>query len=232
MECIVLAGGLGTRLRSIVNELPKCMAPVAGKPFLYYIFTYLQRQNISHVIMSVGYKFEAVQTWIGQTEWPFAVSYAIEEEPLGTGGAIRLALQKTTKNHVLIINGDTFFDVDVESLYNEHRTKKADLTIALKSMNKFDRYGNVLLNDRNQITSFMEKQFCEQGQINGGVYIINRNSNLMEDHNTKFSFETEILQKHFSDHSFYGLISSSYFIDIGIPQDFEKANMEFKTLFA
>ena len=232
MECIVLAGGLGTRLRSVVAELPKCMAPVAANPFLHYIFTYLQRQNVSHVILSVGYKYEAIQTWIEQTKWPFAVSYAIENEPLGTGGAIKLALQKATEKHVLIINGDTFFDVDVAQLYSNHIEKKADLTLALKPMNKFDRYGNVLLNEQNRITSFMEKQFCDQGQINGGVYLIESNSGLMENQETKFSFETEILQKHFSDHSFYGHISNGYFIDIGIPEDFEKANLEFKTLFA
>jgi len=232
MECIVLAGGLGTRLRSVVAELPKCMAPVAGEPFLYYIFKYLQRQNISHVILSVGYKYEAIQIWIEETKWPFDISYAIEEEPLGTGGAIKLALQKATEKHVLIINGDTFFDVDMAQLLNEHIEKKADLTLALKPMNNFDRYGNVLMNNQNRITSFMEKQFCEQGQINGGVYLINRNSGLMDKQDTKFSFETEILQKHFSDSLFYGLINNRYFIDIGIPEDYEKANEEFKTLFA
>jgi len=231
MECIVLAGGLGTRLRSVVSELPKCMAPVAGKPFLHYIFIYLQRQNISHVILSVGYKYEAIQTWVEQSQWPFAISYAIENEPLGTGGAIKLALQKATKENVLIVNGDTFFDIDIAQAYNEHIEKKSDLTLALKPMNNFDRYGNVLLNDQNRITSFIEKQFCQQGQINGGIYLIDRNSRLFENQENKFSFETEILQKHFSDHSFYGHISSGYFIDIGIPEDLEKANLEFKTLF-
>src|ERR1035437_4187548 len=195
MECIILAGGLGSRLRSVVNELPKCMAPIAGNPFLHYIFNYLQRQKVNHVILSVGYKYETIQTWVEQTQWLLYVSYAIETEPLGTGGAINLALQKTTKDHVFIINGDTFFDVDFSQLYFDHLVKKAELTLALKPMSNFDRYGNVLIDAKNQITSFSEKQFCKQGLINGGTYLINRNNSLMENLPVKFSFETDVLQR-------------------------------------
>jgi len=232
MESIVLAGGLGTRLRSVVSDLPKCMAPVAGNPFLYYIFRYLQQQGATHVILSVGYKYEAIQAWVEQGSWPFTVSYAIETEPLGTGGAIKLALQQATEEEVLIMNGDTFFDIDLSKLVSAHRASGAELSIALKPMCDFDRYGNVGLNEENRISSFQEKQFCAQGQINGGTYVINRLGSLMDNLPQKFSFETEVMQRLFGERFFHGFINDGYFIDIGIPEDFEKANVEFKTLFA
>lgn len=230
MECIILAGGLGTRLQSVLNNLPKCMAPVAGQPFLYYIFKYLEKQKVSHIILSIGYKNETIKEWVCNNSWPFFVSYAVEDEPLGTGGAIKHALQQTSEEHVLIMNGDTFFDVNLEELYNEHMAKKADLSIALKPMKSFDRYGNVLLDENNRITSFVEKHFCKEGHINGGTYMLNCKSGLMEQLGDKFSFETDVLQNQFSNCNMFGYIENGYFIDIGVPIDFEKANLEFINL--
>ena len=94
MEAIILAGGLGTRLRSVVSEVPKCMAPVDGKPFLQYVLAWLSRFDITHVVLSVGYLKEQIIDFVQAREWPFEISYAVEKEPLGTGGGIRLALQK------------------------------------------------------------------------------------------------------------------------------------------
>jgi len=231
MECIVLAGGLGTRLRSVVSNLPKCMAPIAGNPFLYYIFKYLECQKIEHIILSVGHKYEAIEEWVQQNTWPVQISYAIEKEPLGTGGAIKLALTQAKEEQVFVINGDTFFEVDLNALYFDHIEVNADLSVALKPMEKFERYGNVVLDKENRIISFMEKQYCKKGQINGGTYIINRDGSLLNGLGLKFSFETEVLQKRFTDHYFYGKLYDGYFIDIGIPEDFNKANVEFKTMF-
>lgn len=231
MECIVLAGGLGTRLRSVVNDLPKCMAPVADHPFLYYIFKYLEREKVDHIILSVGHKYEVIQNWVEQEARPFQISYAIEQEPLGTGGAILSALGQVWQDQVLIINGDTFFDVNLEMLYSVHNKTEADMTIALKPMTHFERYGNVQINDHNRIVSFMEKQYCEKGQINGGIYVINKNNHLMNNLGAKFSFETEVLQRQFAERYFFGALCDKYFIDIGIPEDYAKANIEFETLF-
>jgi D-glycero-alpha-D-manno-heptose 1-phosphate guanylyltransferase len=207
------------------------MAPVAGQPFMYYIFKYLERQKIDHVILSVGYKYEAIENWEKENHWPFQISYAIEQEPLGTGGAIKLALEQAKEEQVFILNGDTFFDVDLNQMYLDHNKANADLTIALKPMTRFERYGNVQIDGQNRIVSFMEKQYCEQGQINGGTYLINRKGHLMDNLGAKFSFETDVMQQRFADSYFHGALCDEYFIDIGIPEDFAKANVEFETLF-
>ena len=107
MEAIILAGGLGTRLRSVVSEVPKCMAPVDGKPFLQYLLEYLSRFDISHVVLSVGYLRDTIIRFVESRPWPFEISWAVEEEPLGTGGGIRLALSKCHGNQVYVLNGDT-----------------------------------------------------------------------------------------------------------------------------
>ena len=124
MEAIILAGGLGTRLRSVVSDLPKCMAPVAEHPFLHYLLEYLSKENITHVILSLGYKHELVEAWIALYQWPLRISYSIEEEPLGTGGAVKLALGLATEEEVFILNGDTFFAVNLKDFRQFHQQKK------------------------------------------------------------------------------------------------------------
>ena len=150
MEVIILAGGLGTRLRSEVKDVPKCMAPVAGKPFLWYLLTDLKKyKDVKRVILSVGYLREVIFEWIPtvKDEFPFEFDYAIEEEPLGTGGGIRLAMEKVAEDKAVILNGDTYFAVNLDELVVAHRAKKdAKLTIALKPMTDFDRYGTVTTN--------------------------------------------------------------------------------------
>lgn len=227
MEAIILAGGLGTRLRSVVSNLPKCMAPVAGQPFLFYILDYLSNEKFSHVILSLGYKHELVEAWVSQYQWPFRISFSIEEEPLGTGGAVKLALGQATENEVFILNGDTFFAVNLEALYQFHQLKRSDFSIALKQMTQFDRYGNVETDSEGKITAFKEKQPCENGQINGGIYLMNRRSGLLPEGVEKFSLESDVLQKKVGTAEIYGFVSSVYFIDIGIPEDFAKANVDF-----
>jgi D-glycero-alpha-D-manno-heptose 1-phosphate guanylyltransferase len=228
MEAIVLAGGLGTRLRSVVAELPKCMASVADKPFMYYIFKYLEKNNCTHVILALGYKHEVIEEWASQHKWSFKISVAIENEPLGTGGAIQLALKQATEEQVLIMNGDTFFEVDIAQLVQFHITNDAEISIALKPMDNFDRYGNVSIDENNKITTFHEKQACEAGKINGGTYLIKRKTGLLKLNREKFSFETDVLQKNVGSAAIFGFTSNGYFIDIGIPDDYAKAQLDFK----
>lgn len=227
MEAIILAGGLGTRLRSVVSDLPKCMAPVAGHPFLYYLLEYLSKEKMTHVILSLGYKHELVEEWIAQYQWPFRISFSIEEEPLGTGGAVKLALEQASEKEIFILNGDTFFAVNLKEFRQFHHLKKSEFSIALKPMIQFNRYGNVETNSTEKITAFREKQPCENGQINGGVYLMNRPSTLLPDHSERFSLESDVLQKKVGNAEIYGFVSSEYFIDIGIPEDFAKANIDF-----
>ncbi|NDW09236.1 D-mannose-1-phosphate guanyltransferase [Dysgonomonas sp. 520] len=226
-ECIVLAGGFGTRLQNVVKDVPKCMAEVAGKPFLYYVIKYLEAQGFTHIVLSLGYKWEIVAEWLTTNEFGVKISYVVEDEPLGTGGAIGYAFQKTESENVFVLNGDTFFDVDTNSLLDFHLREKAEISVALKPMINFDRYGTVELDRHNRIRAFNEKQFCEKGLINGGIYLINKSVLTKYPLPRRFSFEKDILESHIGDTKIYGLIQDSYFIDIGIPEDYEKANSDF-----
>jgi D-glycero-alpha-D-manno-heptose 1-phosphate guanylyltransferase len=228
MECIVLAGGLGTRLRNTIGDYPKCMAEVAGRPFLEYVFNYLEKQQCERVILSLGYKHEIITAWLEEKQYPMEVAYVVEKEPLGTGGGIQLALKEAINNNVAVFNGDTIFSVDLGKMLLFHEQKRSATTIALKSMKNFDRYGVVNTDMAGRITAFEEKQYKEQGYINGGIYIIDKTTFLSRQLPEKFSFEKDYLERHISEGAFYGYESDSYFIDIGIPEDYAKAQTDFK----
>ncbi|MDE3252597.1 MAG: nucleotidyltransferase family protein [Bacteroidota bacterium] len=225
-EAIILAGGLGTRLREAVPDLPKCMAPVNGKPFIDYVLKHLQHQGIRHFIFSLGYKSEAFTGYLEQTLSRDKYSIVIEKEPLGTGGAIRFACSASREEQVLVVNGDSLFAIDLSVQSDFHQSHQADCTLALKPMENFDRYGAVVLEEDQSIRSFQEKKFYARGLINGGVYLLNKASFLNEDMPEKFSFETDYLQKLYPVRRFYGVIQEGYFIDIGIPGDYQKAQID------
>lgn len=231
MEAIVLAGGLGTRLRSVLEDIPKPMAPIGNNPFLQYIFDYLIANKVDKIILSVGYKYEVIKEYFGSEYKNTEIIYSIEDEPLGTGGAIKKAIELCHNDQIIIINGDTFFDVDLCELVNRHKEKKASLTLALKTMKQFDRYGNVEIDDSNKIISFQEKKYIEEGQINGGIYVINKNTFQKLNFPHKFSFEKEYMEKYFNEMVFCGFKYDGYFIDIGIPEDYEKSQEEIPKYF-
>lgn len=227
--CIVLAGGLGTRLKEVTNNLPKPMAMVNGKPFLHYLFVYLSKQKIKNVILSVGYKAFVIESYFGDKYLDVEITYVKENEPLGTGGGIKKAFENV-KDFAFVLNGDTFFDIDLSALKDFHFNTGADISLALKQMKNFDRYGTVQM-DNERITKFEEKKFLEQGLINGGVYFFDKKI-LEEVTIEKFSFETEVLEKSVAGKKLNGKIFDNYFIDIGIPQDFQKAQLDFQELFS
>ena len=227
-ECIILAGGLGTRLRSEVADLPKCMAPVAGKPFLHWVIAHLQKQQITSFVLSLGYMHEVIEAYI-QLNYPqLQVKFSIENEPLGTGGAIKLALNLCEEENVLVVNGDTLFETNNNLLFTEHIMGKSACTLALKPMQNFERYGAVTINDKHIITAFTEKKFMHTGLINGGVYLITRKSFNQINFPEKFSFEKDFLEEYLDTLTMIGVEDNGYFIDIGIPEDFKKANAEIK----
>ena len=228
-EAIILAGGLGTRLRSVVADLPKCMAPVAGSPFLYYVIKHLQKEGIDKFIFSVGYKNESIINYIEKEFSNIEYKFSIEEEPLGTGGAVKFALEKTTEENILVCNGDTLFKIDIEQLNDFHFRNNADCTLSLKPMYHFDRYGIVELDDDGLIISFQEKRFYTLGLINGGVYALNCKKFLKQNFPAKFSFEKDYLERCVANKKMYGLTQDEYFIDIGIPEDYERAQEELKS---
>jgi D-glycero-alpha-D-manno-heptose 1-phosphate guanylyltransferase len=230
-QCIILAGGLGTRLRAAVPDLPKCMAPVAGKPFLYYVVQHFLAQGVDQFIFSLGYMHEVMIDYLQRNYSPAQFSFVIEDEPLGTGGAIRLACAKANGQHVLVTNGDTLFRVNAAQLSSFHMQQKADCTLCLRPMEKFDRYGVVELNrSNNRITSFREKQFYESGLINGGVYALQVDHFVKKAWPEKFSFEKDYLENYYTEEKVYGQVQDEYFIDIGIPEDYAKAQVDFEKM--
>lgn len=228
-EAVVLAGGLGTRLKGEVPDLPKCLAPVAGKPFLDYIIHYLVDQGVDKVIFALGVWHEKVTDHLIKN-WP-ELNYAIsiENEPLGTGGAISLATNHVTTDVFFVLNGDTYFDVNLSDLEKTHTDTHAKITLALKPMTHFDRYGSVVLED-GIITHFNEKVHMDYGLINGGIYLIEKEFLIKHAPESKYSFEKAILETSAQDKVVAGCICNGYFIDIGIPEDYQKANQDFLRL--
>ncbi|EBI2433247.1 NTP transferase domain-containing protein [Campylobacter coli] len=215
MQAIVLAGGLGTRLRSVVQDLPKPMAPINGEPFLAFVLEHLKKQGITEIILSVSYKYELIQEYFKDEFHGMKIHYNIEKELLGTGGAIKDAL-KLVKNEVYVVNGDTFFDIDLKKLV----LNGSKICIALKQMQNFDRYGTVNIDKQGLVTSFEEKVFKKQGLINGGIYLLKKDIFDKFDLEKKFSFE-EFLQENYKSLKIQTQIFDDYFIDIGIPKDYQ-----------
>jgi D-glycero-alpha-D-manno-heptose 1-phosphate guanylyltransferase len=234
MEAIILAGGLGTRLRSVIGEaLPKCMAHVAGRPFLHYLFKYLEGEGCTRIVLSLGHGHAHILDWLGrESPTHVEVAHVIEHEPLGTGGGIRLAMKEAHEEHVIVLNGDTAFDVRLGALKSFAETVGAETTLALKPMRDFARYGTVEVDKHSgRILRFAEKQPRSEGLINGGIYCIQRDQFLARPLPQKFSFEKDYLEAFLQDGHFYGQASDSYFIDIGIPEDYARAQTDFAARF-
>ncbi len=228
-EAIILSGGLGTRLREAVPELPKSMAPVAGVPFIRFVVEHLAAGGIERFVFSLGYKHEVISDFI-EREFPeLEVVFVVEDEPLGTGGAIARSARECKEENVIIANGDTLFKVNTRQLGDFHLKNNAECTLTLKPMRNFDRYGVVLLNKDSYVQSFLEKAYYDEGLINGGVYALNLSSFRAINFPEKFSFEKEYLEKYYPSRKMMGIVQDNYFIDIGIPEDYERASRELAT---
>lgn len=228
MHAIVLAGGLGTRLQTVISEKPKVLAPVCGKPFLYWLIAYLQQQGITHCIFSLGYLHHQIESFL-QTEFPhFSYDCVVETEPLGTGGAIKHCLTKTNQEEVIVVNGDTFFNLNIKQFAEFYQNSKSDCCIALTPMQNFDRYGLVTIDKGNNVVQFNEKKYCKEGLINTGVLLLNKSVFLDKTAQSPqyFSYEKDFLQPNISQIKLTGYIAAGYFIDIGIPEDYYKADKE------
>jgi D-glycero-alpha-D-manno-heptose 1-phosphate guanylyltransferase len=224
-EAIILAGGLGTRLKPVVADLPKSLAPVAGKPFLAYLLDFAKKQGIEKFIFALGYKTELIESFVKEYLPEGLYIFSIEEEPLGTGGAIYKACEKVSTLNAIVLNADTFFGVSFTNLAIIHELRKAACTLALKPMNEFDRYGVVNI-DQQVVTGFSEKKYHEAGLINGGVYALSTAIFLQKKFPTVFSFEKDYLEREYTGRHILGMISDAYFIDIGIPEDYQRAQAE------
>ena len=230
-EAILLAGGLGTRLSKVLPDLPKPMAPVNGRPFIEYVMDFLIRFQVRKFILSVGYKHEVFASHFANDYKDCQVLFSVEHEPLGTGGAIKKSLEYSESPDVFVLNADTLFRIDITAMQASHKKSNADLTMALRKMENVDRYGAVETNDDMRITGFAEKNTAKgSGYINGGAYIFKKDFFETLPLPEKFSLEKDCLEKYYSSLNINGFPSKGYFLDIGIPEDYEKAQHEIKTL--
>lgn len=225
MECIILAGGLGKRLKSCVTDIPKPLAPVNEKPFLSYVMDYLLVNGVNRIILAVGYRWQKISKEYGSKYKGIDLIYSVENELLGTGGAIRQALDFCLEEKVYIVNGDTFYDIQLNVLNLKRNT---DMCMALKYMEKFDRYGCVEI-EGEIIVNFKEKKFYDNGFINGGTYLINKNLFRRIKKGKKFSFE-RFIEENIKKLNIIGKKFDNEFVDIGIPKDYEKAKKLFLKL--
>lgn len=219
MKAIILAGGAGTRLRHVIKDVPKPMALIAGKPFLEYLILQLAKWKIKDIILSVGYKSDIIKSYFNNFNHAgIRISYSEEKEPLGTGGAIRMAGTLSNDDNYLVMNGDSFLDINFASFVEFHMKKDALATMSLVRMADTGRYGRVELGNKGNVIKFTEKGQNKPGTINGGIYIFNRKifNNIPSGN---ISLEKNVLPL-LIDRGLYGKEAEGFFIDIGIPDDY------------
>jgi len=228
-EAIILAGGFGTRLQKVVKDVPKPMALINQKPFLEYLLDWLSYYGVSKVIFAVGYKYDIIKDFFGEEYKGIKLFYSIEIEPLGTGGAIRNALKCLDDDLFLVLNGDSFFDISLYDFSDFIEEKNATIGLALKQVEDVTRYGSVNIDKDHRIVGFAEKNSTiGKGYMNAGVYIMEREFLLALDMKANFSIEKEVFEEMLTEIEIFGYSDDGYFIDIGIPEDYCKAQNDFK----
>ena len=225
MEAIVLAGGLGTRLASRLDGIPKAMAPVAGRPFLEILLKQLERAGCGRVLLSVGHLREVIQDHFGAAFQGLALEYVVEDVPLGTGGAIRKALEQANEKAVLVLNGDTFLDADYAAMLRFHQAQESALTIAVTRQADVARYGEVRVEER-RVVGFEEKGRSGPGFINAGAYVVEKAIAWPSALGERFSFERDFLVPETARLAPAAFRVEGFFLDIGVPEDLDRAQTE------
>ena len=225
MEAIILAGGKGTRLAGVLPGVPKAVAPVAGQPFLFYLLAMLARQGFTRYILAVGHLAPLVEEAMGHQFGGIPIDYVYEEEPLGTGGAIHAALRQIQGERAFIFNGDTYVGVDCRGMERQHMISGDRLSVALVEVPDVARYGAVQFHGT-RIERFSEKGLSGPGFINSGVYLMEKH--LLDDLGLpkNFSWESEVLTKRINYLQPAAFPCRAPFIDIGVPEDYERAHRE------
>lgn len=228
VSAAILAGGLGTRLRAVVADRPKVLAPVAGKPYLAHLLAQLNRAGIRETTLLVGYAADQVQETFGLGFDGMKLNYSVESEPLGTGGALRLALPFLREETVLLLNGDSYCDVDLPALATAHRTHSGFATLTLAEVADGSRFGRVQSNADCCIERFEEKGgSASPGWINAGVYLFDREWVSRIEPGRAVSLEREVLPAWIATGRVYGFPGSRRFLDIGTPESYAEAEAFF-----
>lgn len=224
LEGIVLAGGFGTRLRPVVADLPKPLAPIAGRPFLEILLTDLARKGFGHVVLSLGYRADRIVAHFGDGFSTLRLTHVIEDSPLGTGGAIRLALEHCAADHVFVFNGDTFIDLEVDALEARWQDCREPMIVG-REVPDTARYGRLLV-DRDHVVGFAEKGSAGPGLINAGCYVFPRRHFEGRPLPLAFSLESDYFPQAVREQPFGLFVTRGQFIDIGVPEDYTRAQTE------
>ena len=230
MEAIVLAGGLGTRLKSKLSGVPKPMAPVAGRPFLEFLLSQLKRADCTRAVLSVGHLHEVIEEHFGGSFRGMRLDYVIEEAPLGTGGAIRKALGTVEDKYVLVLNGDTYLDANYAEMMRFHLQQGAGITMAVTPQSNVARYGGVIV-EQHRIVGFEEKGRAGSGLINAGAYVLPAAMQWPAVLPEKFSFEVDFLAPEIGRLTPAAYEVDGFFLDIGVPEDLDRAQTELAGFF-
>ena len=227
---VILVGGVGSRLRSVVSDRPKVLALIHGRPFLAYLLDVLEDGGVSEVVLCTGYMADLVEKTFGPTYRRMQIRYSRELTPLGTGGALRAALAEIKTDAVLVMNGDSFCEVDLHAMAAEHHAKRAEATILLTEVPDTQRFGRVRINDDGQLLAFEEKgSHSGPGWINAGVYLLERRLLKTIPENCAVSLEKEVFPA-WIGHGLYGHPIKGRFLDIGTPQSYSAAEAFFQPL--
>lgn len=220
LEAVVLAGGLGTRLRALVSDVPKPMAPVGGRPFLEILLEQLASKGFSRVVLSLGHMAQVIRSHFGERYAGMTLVYSVETQPLGTGGALRLALRACTQPAVFVFNGDTFLDLEVAAVAAQWQAGRLPILVA-REVPDTARYGRLEIED-GRISVFRDKGVAGPGLINAGCYLLPRE--LLEGRpDGPFSLESDFLVTEVQRQPFQVFLTRAQFIDIGVPEDYLRA---------
>ena len=230
MQALIIVGGRGKRMKPLTNKIPKVLLPVADKPFLFWLVKFLKKQAVKEFILATGYKGKMIEKYFGDgNKFGLKISYSKERKPLDTGGAVKNAQKLIKEGDILILNGDSFADINVEKMLRFHKSRKFPITIAVCKINKPQRYGRVIIDRENTVAEFIEKsKGIKDSFINAGVYIFQRKIIKDFPKKTKISLEREVFPK------FVGKIgafkTNGYFVDMGIPEDYQKIKKGYKKI--
>ncbi len=234
LTAVILAGGLGTRLRSAYSQGPKCMAPVGGRNFLEYLLAWLCNTGIREVVLCIGYRGAQLRRWLGDgSQWGCRFKYSSESKPLGTAGAIKKAKRLVNSSTLLVMNGDSFIDLDLRAMLDFHRQSKALVTMAVARVGDASRFGSLSLGQGREITAFAEKgkpgeisrMAGESQLVNAGVYLVEKPMLKSIPRGKALSLERDVFPG-LIGRGLYGFLSNGYFVDIGTPESFRKAQTD------
>ena len=231
MRAVILAGGMGTRLRSIVSDRPKVMAEIAGRPFIEWLVLSLRQSGIRHILISIGYLGQSIVDYFHDgKDWGVSIQYSMECRPLGTGGALRQCLPLLSPGPILVLNGDSYCHVNYQEYMDWYGQQKRAGSLVLVRVPRPERFGQVEMTDAGIISHFQEKGIrTDSPWINAGVYIFSPHILQGVSREEPLSLERDILPK-WVNRGLWGFPISGEFVDLGTPEGFHETQELFSTL--